>query len=222
MRICVIGCGRWGSLITWYLDSIGHEVTLYGRADSQRMRRFLETRENDLLRLPEPVALTTELSAVKEAETVIISVNSQGLQVLMDELRPLELKNKTFAVIIDEAHSSTAGSAIDCVKVLKEAGAEVLGIVSIFTYGMQKGLDRLAAAEAKFAKWMGEKEGRIAAKTNKIAGDKAAAAKARLAEEAKVNEAKAKAVEAKRAAAAEAAAAAAAEEAEAEAPAEEA
>ena len=98
MRICVIGCGRWGSLITWYLDSIGHEVTLYGRADSQRMRRFLETRENDLLRLPESVALTTELSAVKEAETVIISVNSQGLQALMDELRPLELKDKTFVL----------------------------------------------------------------------------------------------------------------------------
>ena len=98
MRICVIGCGRWGSLITWYLDSIGHEVTLYGRADSRRMRRFLETRENDLLRLPESVALTTELSAVKEAETVIISVNSQGLQALMDELRPLELKDKTFVL----------------------------------------------------------------------------------------------------------------------------
>lgn len=98
MRIFVIGCGRWGSLITWYLDSIGHEVTLYGRADSQRMRRFLATRENDLLRLPESVLLTTELSAVKEAETVIISVNSQGLQALMDELRPLELKDKTFVL----------------------------------------------------------------------------------------------------------------------------
>ena len=98
MRICVIGCGRWGSLITWYLDSIGHEVTLYGRADSARMRRFLETRENDLLRLPESVRLTTELSAVKEAETVVISVNSQGLQALMDELRPLELKDKTFVL----------------------------------------------------------------------------------------------------------------------------
>jgi glycerol-3-phosphate dehydrogenase (NAD(P)+) len=31
MKIVVIGCGRWGSLITWYLDSIGHGVTLYGR-----------------------------------------------------------------------------------------------------------------------------------------------------------------------------------------------
>ena len=62
------------------------------------MCRFLQTRENDLLRLPESVTLTTELSAVKEAETVIISVNSQGLQALMDELRPLEVKDKTFVL----------------------------------------------------------------------------------------------------------------------------
>ncbi len=43
---------------------------------------------------------------------------------------------------------STAGSCIDVVEALREAGAEVLGIASIFTYGLQKGLDRLAAANA--------------------------------------------------------------------------
>ena len=41
---------------------------------------------------------------------------------------------------------STGGSVIDVVEALREAGAQVLGIVSIFTYGMQKGLDRLQAA----------------------------------------------------------------------------
>jgi orotate phosphoribosyltransferase len=52
-------------------------------------------------------------------------------------------------VVVIEDLISTAGSAIDCVKVLKEAGAEVLGIASIFTYGMKKGLDRLAEANVK-------------------------------------------------------------------------
>ena len=37
MNITVIGCGRWGSLITWYLDHIGHRVTLYGRSTSPKM-----------------------------------------------------------------------------------------------------------------------------------------------------------------------------------------
>ena len=98
MRIFVIGCGRWGSLITWYLDRIGHDVTLYGRAGSARMQRFLETRKNDLLELPASVGLTTELAGVQEAETIIISVNSQGLQALMDELKPLKLRDKTFVL----------------------------------------------------------------------------------------------------------------------------
>lgn len=50
-------------------------------------------------------------------------------------------------VVVVEDLISTGGSVIEVVNVLREAGAEVLGIVSIFTYGMQKGLDRLAAAD---------------------------------------------------------------------------
>ena len=78
MKITVIGCGRWGSLITWYLDRIGHEVTLYGRAGSARMQRFLQTRKNDLLELPPSIALTTDLRAAQEAEVIIISIGSLG------------------------------------------------------------------------------------------------------------------------------------------------
>lgn len=50
-------------------------------------------------------------------------------------------------VVVIEDLISTGGSAIDVVNALREEGAEVLGIVSIFTYGMRKGLERLAAAE---------------------------------------------------------------------------
>ena len=49
-------------------------------------------------------------------------------------------------VVVVEDLISTGGSVIDVVEALREAGAEVLGIVSIFTYGIRKGLDRLAAA----------------------------------------------------------------------------
>ncbi len=52
-------------------------------------------------------------------------------------------------VVVIEDLISTAGSVIDVVKALREAGAFVLGIASIFTYGMQKGFDRLAKAEVK-------------------------------------------------------------------------
>ena len=52
-------------------------------------------------------------------------------------------------VVVVEDLISTGGSCIDVVEALREAGAEVLGVVSIFTYGMEKGLKRLAAANVK-------------------------------------------------------------------------
>lgn len=52
-------------------------------------------------------------------------------------------------VVVVEDLISTGGSVIDVVNILREAGAIVLGIASIFTYGMQKGIDRMAAADVK-------------------------------------------------------------------------
>ena len=52
-------------------------------------------------------------------------------------------------VVVVEDLISTGGSVIEVVNVLRDAGAEVLGIVSILTYGMKKGLDRLAEANVK-------------------------------------------------------------------------
>ena len=52
-------------------------------------------------------------------------------------------------VVVIEDLISTGGSAIDVVEALREAGADVLGIVSIFTYGMKRGLERLAAANVE-------------------------------------------------------------------------
>ena len=59
-----------------------------------------------------------------------------------------ELKAGQKVVVVEDL-ISTGGSVIEVVEALREHGAEVLGIVSIFTYGMQKGLDRLAAANVK-------------------------------------------------------------------------
>ena len=52
-------------------------------------------------------------------------------------------------VVVVEDLISTGGSVLEVVNVLREAGAEVLGVVSIFTYGMKKGLERLAAANVR-------------------------------------------------------------------------
>ncbi len=99
MRITVIGCGRWGSLIAWYLDRVGHEVTLYGRETSVHMQEFLKTRSNGLLTLPDSVSLSCDLAdAVSAAETLILSIPSQGLRGLMRELTELGLQNRNLVL----------------------------------------------------------------------------------------------------------------------------
>lgn len=96
MKITVIGCGRWGSLIAWYLNEIGHSVALYGRASSAHMRSFLETRSNDLLTLPPSVALSTDLGeALHEAEVLILSIPSQSLRGVVAELKARDVRDRT-------------------------------------------------------------------------------------------------------------------------------
>lgn len=95
MKITVIGCGRWGSLIAWYLDTLNHQVTLYGRPSSAKMQAFLKERKNDLLTLPDSITLSTELSCVDNAEVVIISISAQNLHELCDELRQYAIAGKT-------------------------------------------------------------------------------------------------------------------------------
>ena len=98
MNISVIGCGRWGSFIAWYLDSIHHNVSLYGRKTSKNMQEFLETRKNAYLTLNDSIKLETSLEHLNNVDVIVISINSQGLQKLFDELKPLNLKNKIFVL----------------------------------------------------------------------------------------------------------------------------
>ena len=110
MNITVIGCGRWGSLITWYLSSRkGHTVTLYGRASSAHMQRFLAERRNDLLTLPPDVCLSTDLSVCADpaCEVIIISIAAQQLRALMEELSSLDLRDKIVVLCMKGIEATT-------------------------------------------------------------------------------------------------------------------
>ena len=77
MKIPVIGCGRWGSFIAWYLDSIGHEVSLYGRRGSKHMEAFESTRTNGLVTLNDSIALRYDIAEAAKEDTVVVSVGAQ-------------------------------------------------------------------------------------------------------------------------------------------------
>ncbi|MCD8254451.1 MAG: glycerol-3-phosphate dehydrogenase [Oscillospiraceae bacterium] len=120
MKISVIGCGRWGSFITWYLDHIGHELTLYGREGSKNMQRFMETRTNDYLTLPKNKNLTKSLPEVLANEIIVISIGSQNLDALCRQIAALGTRNKTFVLCMKGIETGScrrlsvvAGEALD-------------------------------------------------------------------------------------------------------------
>lgn len=108
INITVIGPGRWGSFLACYMSSIGHNVTLYGLKEAPEMKRFMAERKSSLVELPDELMLSTDLeSAVNRAEIIVISINSQGLRGLMQELVPLNIKNKSFVLCMKGIEVST-------------------------------------------------------------------------------------------------------------------
>lgn len=81
MNVSVLGCGRWGSFITWYLSSNGHNVCEWGREDGKSFKVLKETGKNEYVTLNKNVNLTSNLpEAVSGAELIVVSVLSQSLK----------------------------------------------------------------------------------------------------------------------------------------------
>jgi glycerol-3-phosphate dehydrogenase (NAD(P)+) len=98
MKVTVIGCGRWGSFIAWYLDHVGKEITLYGRKDSEKMKKLIEEHKNELISLPDSITLSSNLDCVDTAEVIIISIDSQSLRGLLNEIKTYSLQGKTIVL----------------------------------------------------------------------------------------------------------------------------
>ncbi|MBR2891793.1 MAG: NAD(P)-binding domain-containing protein [Bacilli bacterium] len=95
-NIMVVGPGRWGSFLTWYLDKIGNNVTLYGKSDS--INELLKTRTNDYVTFNEKILITDNLDYIKEQDIIVISIPSQALFGFTEEIKKYNLQNKTFVL----------------------------------------------------------------------------------------------------------------------------
>ncbi|SDN93324.1 glycerol-3-phosphate dehydrogenase (NAD(P)+) [Bacillus sp. OK048] len=98
MNISVLGCGRWGTFLAWYVNNVGHNVMLWGREDSKNFAGLIETRKNDYLQLPDEIELSSSLEkAISFAEMIIISISAQELRSFANQLSRInELQGKTF------------------------------------------------------------------------------------------------------------------------------
>lgn len=107
MNITVIGAGRWGTFLTWYLDKIGHTVQLYGREDNPDMQQLVVTRSNGMVQLGEGIGLCFTLQEVLKNDVIVISVGSQNLRGLMRELTEAGAQNKMFVLCMKGLEIST-------------------------------------------------------------------------------------------------------------------
>lgn len=95
MKAIVIGCGRWGSFIAWYMDKIGIEVTMYGRNSSNNFINLKKNRKNDYLQLSEKVKFVSDISNMLENDLIVIAIPAQNLSQFARKMRDTNIKNKT-------------------------------------------------------------------------------------------------------------------------------
>lgn len=108
MRISVLGCGRWGSCIAWYLDRIGHEVWSCGLKEAPELQQLLKTHKNDYLTFPGSITVTYDhKAAVERAEVIVISISSQYLRDYMKTITQNDLTGKAIVLCMKGIEEST-------------------------------------------------------------------------------------------------------------------
>ncbi len=95
MNISLLGCGRWGSFIGWYLDKIGHNVNIWGLSDAPQFIELRDTRKNNMLTFRESINITDDLKyAVTNADVLIISISAQALRSFAPCLNEFDISRK--------------------------------------------------------------------------------------------------------------------------------
>ena len=118
MNISVVGCGRWGSFITWYLSKLGHKVIEYGREGGASYQVLKTTGKNRYVTLDKSVTLTSNLNDVLKGDIIIVSILSQSLRSVILDLVKLGLKDQKIVLCMKglevESGKRLSEVAIEC------------------------------------------------------------------------------------------------------------
>lgn len=108
MNVSVLGCGRWGSCIAWYLEKIGHNVLSCGLADAPEFIQLEKTHKNDYLTFPDSIEVSSDLEkAVGRAEVIVISISSQYLRSYFEDISKYNLDNKIIVLCMKGVEAAT-------------------------------------------------------------------------------------------------------------------
>lgn len=99
MKISVLGCGRWGSFLAWYMSRLGHDVMSFGPEDSYSYQILKTTHRNEYVEFDDKIQISCSLEdSVMHGEIIIISISSQGLRGFAGEIAQLDTSGKTFVL----------------------------------------------------------------------------------------------------------------------------
>lgn len=108
MKISVLGCGRWGSFIAWYLSRRGNEVTNWGPEGDPSYEVLKNTGRNEYVGLDDKITLTCDLErAVCTAEVIVISISAQGLRGFMQKIVRYPVADKIFVLCMKGIETGT-------------------------------------------------------------------------------------------------------------------
>ena len=108
MKISVLGCGRWGSFIAWYLSRLGNEVVSWGPEGDPSYEILKNMGRNEYVALDEKITLTCDLErAVRTAEVIVISISAQGLRGFMQRITRYPVSDKVFVLCMKGIETGT-------------------------------------------------------------------------------------------------------------------
>ena len=109
MNFSVLGCGRWGSFIAWYLNKNNNKVTVWGLPEDNITKNLIATRKNEYVEFPEEIELTTDLEyAVTKNDYIVISISAQGVRSLMQKVSKIEgYQNKKYTLCMKGIEDKT-------------------------------------------------------------------------------------------------------------------
>ena len=120
MNVSVIGCGRWGSFLAWYLNNIGHNVILYGRDTSDKFIELQSKGKNEYVNISSSIQLNSDLGMTLKNDYIFLSINAQNLRNFMNDTLKYNMDGKKIVLCMKGLEENTG-------KRLSEIVREVLG-----------------------------------------------------------------------------------------------
>ena len=117
-NFAVLGAGRWGTLISWYINKIGHNLVLWGRKGSQKIENLISNRCNSSVCFGPEVTICSDLELALRQDYIVVSINSQNLRSFLSGLKEkkIDVNSKKLILCMKGIEESTGMRLSEIVK----------------------------------------------------------------------------------------------------------